>query len=101
MSGEVVAVYCAAEHGAEVVSQPVAVLEAGHGIVGDRYWGQDPDAQITLVDADVIDRINAQLGWSLTADRTRRNVGSFLEYIPSRMMTQAYSSHRSLKIPPG
>ena len=74
MSGEVVAVYCTAEHGAEVVSQPEAVLEAGHGIVGDRYWGQDPDAQITLVDADVIDRINAQLGWSLTADRTRRNV---------------------------
>lgn len=74
MSGEVVAIYCASSSGAEVEARSEATLEAGRGIVGDRYWGQDPDAQITLVDADVIDRINARTGWSLTPEQTRRNV---------------------------
>jgi MOSC domain-containing protein YiiM len=74
MSGKVIAIYCAAESGGALSAQSSATLEAGRGIVGDRYWGRDPDAQITLVDADVIDRINAETGWSLAPEQTRRNV---------------------------
>ena len=74
MSGRVVAIYCAPQGGADMVSVSEATLEAGLGIVGDRYWGRDADAQVTLIDADVIDAINAGTGWSLAPVQTRRNV---------------------------
>ena len=74
MSGRVVEIFTAPAGGAAVTARPEAVLEAGRGIVGDRYEGVDPDAQITLVDADVLDDVNARTGWSLTPRDTRRNV---------------------------
>jgi len=74
MSGSVIAIFVAPASRDRPAAQSVAQLDAGRGIVGDRYYDKDPDAQITLVDADTIDAVNAATGWSLRAEETRRNV---------------------------
>jgi MOSC domain-containing protein YiiM len=61
-----------------------ALLEAGRGLVGDRYHagagtfsarlaGQ-PDAELTLIEAEAIERFNQQQGLSLKAADFRRNI---------------------------
>lgn len=74
MPGSVVAIFVASASGDRPAAQAAARLDAGRGIAGDRYYDKDPDAQITLVDADVIDAVNAATGWSLQPEETRRNV---------------------------
>lgn len=74
MSGRVIAIFTAERAGEPARARPDARLEAGRGIVGDRYFDGDPDAQVTLVDADVIDAVNDATGWSLKPEETRRNI---------------------------
>jgi MOSC domain-containing protein YiiM len=74
MTGSVVQIFVAAK--SADVSTPVssATLQAGRGIVGDRYYDKDVDAQVTLVCADTIAQVNAESGWTLKPDETRRNI---------------------------
>jgi len=74
VAGAIVEINIAETEGGAMESHEGAELVAGKGIVGDRYFDDDPDAQITLIDADQLDRINQQTGWKLTPSETRRNV---------------------------
>ena len=74
MSGQIEAIFVAAQAAADPQSADAVQIDAGKGIVGDRYYGKGHDDQITLVDADVIDQVNAATGWRLTPEETRRNV---------------------------
>ena len=74
MTGIVVKIFTASQSAAEPQSHDAAQLDAGRGIVGDRYYDVHVDAQVTLVDADTIEQVNAVTGWSLDPSETRRNI---------------------------
>lgn len=74
MTGVITRIYVAAAAGEPMQKVEAATLESGKGIVGDRYYGVDEDAQVTLVDVDTIARVNAETGWSITPEETRRNI---------------------------
>ena len=74
MSGTVLAIYTRATDEEEPSPKQRVTLEAGLGIVGDRYYGTNPDDQVTLVDADVIEAVNDATGWALQPVETRRNI---------------------------
>lgn len=74
MPGSIIEIHIAEQAGGPSQEVENATLEKGKGIVGDRYHGGDEDAQVTLVDADMIQRVNDQTGWSLTPAETRRNI---------------------------
>ena len=73
-AGEIIAIYIAEESAAPAVNHQQAELRQDHGLVGDRHAGRNLDDQVTLVDADVIDQVNAATGWQLTPEQTRRNI---------------------------
>jgi hypothetical protein len=76
MTGRVVGLYTATEAGAPVASRETVEIEAGRGIVGDRYatgsgyWSDPkwPDQELTLVEAEVADAL------AIEAGALRRNV---------------------------
>ncbi len=74
MSGEIIGIYTRGKEEAEPGPRSTVTLEAGKGIVGDRYHDTNPDDQVTLVNADLIDTVNAATGWQLTPAQTRRNI---------------------------
>ena len=61
-------------------SQQASVREveavAGKGLVGDRYYGADkyPGQNVTLIEAEAIERFNKKHGQSLGIDASRRNI---------------------------
>ena len=67
-----------------MASLPVADLEVGRGIVGDRYYTQlgtfskkneiRPDQEVTLIESEEIDRFNASTGLTLDYGASRRNI---------------------------
>ena len=84
MTGSVIAIYIAPAGAAEMESLPVAEVETGRGIVGDRYYAQlgtfskkneiRPDQEITLIESEEIDRFNGSAGLTLGYGAARRNV---------------------------
>lgn len=77
MSGRIEAIFIAARE--REPQQPVtrAELVAGKGIVGDRYYGHpspEPGRNVTLVEAEEIERFNAEYGAHAPLDGTRRNI---------------------------
>lgn len=80
--GTVTGIYTAEIAGAEMVSHDSVSVEAGRGIVGDRYaTGQGhysvrphPDRQITIIEAEVLDAIREETGIILDPSETRRNL---------------------------
>jgi len=82
MKGNVVAIYAAPTAEAPMQALAEAHLEAGRGIVGDRYYAgagtfssvAKPDHEVTLIESEEIDSFNRRTGLSLTYDRPRRNV---------------------------
>ena len=82
MKGNVVAIYAAPTAEAPMQALAEAQLEAGRGIVGDRYYagtgtfslGGRPDQEVTLIESEQIDSFNRLTGLSLTYDEARRNV---------------------------
>jgi len=84
MTGSVLAIYIAPTGAAAMESLAVAELEAGRGIVGDRYHAQHgsfskkngirPDQEITLIESEEIDRFNGSTGLTLDYGAARRNV---------------------------
>ena len=84
MKGRVIGVYLA--RGAAEAMQPVetATLEAGRGLVGDRYHIEagtfseklagKPDVQITLIEVEEVERFNAREGLEIQPADLRRNI---------------------------
>jgi MOSC domain-containing protein YiiM len=84
MTAHVVEIYTAATAGAAMRAIPEATLEAGRGLLGDRYYaGQGtfserldgkPDVEITLIAEEEVIRFNQAEGLSVGAGELRRNV---------------------------
>ncbi len=84
MNGVVASLYTGAVAGAALGSVNQATLEAGRGIIGDRYHlgegtfsaklAGKPDFEITLIEQEEVDRFNCEQGLSLDAGALRRNV---------------------------
>lgn len=81
---KVEAIYIARESGGAMEYLHEAELTAGRGIAGDRYFfGMGtfsnkptglPDREVTLIEAEEIDRFNGQQGMSLNYGDLRRNI---------------------------
>lgn len=84
MSGRLLQIFTAAAAGATPKAADEATLEAGRGIVGDRYHGNSgtfssnlagkPDKEVTLIESEEIDRFNREAGLALTYGDLRRNL---------------------------
>jgi MOSC domain-containing protein YiiM len=77
MSGRIEAIFIAAQAREEQRSVEQIELVAGAGIVGDRYYDERPhDAgrDVTLVEAEEIERFNAEHGADAPLYATRRNI---------------------------
>jgi MOSC domain-containing protein YiiM len=84
MNGTVVAIYTTATGGTPLTPVDEVVLEAGKGLVGDRYFegsgtfsdtGQHKrESELTLIEEEEIARFNAQQGLTLGAGELRRNL---------------------------
>jgi MOSC domain-containing protein YiiM len=76
MTARVEAIYIAPENGAAMVTLTAASLIAGCGIEGDRNFkvGAAPDTQVTLIEAEAVDRFNDATGIGISPDAPRRNI---------------------------
>ena len=84
MTAKVEAIYIARDSGMPMEYLHEATLSAGRGIEGDRYFSGTgtfseklaglPDREVTLIEAEEIDRFNAQQGLSLNYGDMRRNI---------------------------
>jgi MOSC domain-containing protein YiiM len=84
MKPQVNAIFTTPLAGAPLVVVHEAQLEAGRGIVGDRYYAQcgtfseklkgKPDAELTLIESEEIQRYNALLAKPLAMSEFRRNI---------------------------
>ena len=74
--GTVQAIYIAASHGELPHEVEVAVAHAGRGIEGDRNFDEtDPEScQITLIEAEPFEDLQAKHGFSITPLESRRQV---------------------------
>ena len=84
MSATVREIYTTSTPGTPLYPVPEATLEAGKGLVGDRYhkgagtfsaklFGK-PDSEITLIESEEIERFNQSEGVSTSAGEFRRNI---------------------------
>jgi MOSC domain-containing protein YiiM len=63
--------------GAPLEARDAIDVVAGQGIVGDRHFGlppDDPGLQFTLIEAEAVERFNAEHGLAVRAADARRNV---------------------------
>ena len=84
MSGRLLRIYTAARAGATPVSGDEAKLQAGRGLVGDRYHvgggtfseqlAGKADREVTLIEAEEVDRFNRETGLALDHGALRRNL---------------------------
>jgi MOSC domain-containing protein YiiM len=74
MNGSIIEIHIATVEGGPTTTRSAVELITGSGIVGDRYFDFDEDGQVTLVDADTLDAVNAETGWAITPAQTRRNI---------------------------
>ncbi len=84
MSGRLLQIYTAATAGAPPQAADEATLEAGRGVVGDRYHGNvgtfsvqlagKPDHEVTLIESEEIDGFNRETGLALAYGAFRRNL---------------------------
>lgn len=70
------AIYICGEEGSDQQSVNAVDAVAGKGLIGDRYFGADnyPGQNVTLVEAEEVERFKEQYGQSLPLDATRRNI---------------------------
>jgi MOSC domain-containing protein YiiM len=83
-TGRVVAIVTTGEAGAALHSVPLATLESGRGLVGDRYYEHggtfseklkdSADWELTLIESEEIQRFNESQGLTLPAASFRRNI---------------------------
>lgn len=84
MSGVLREILIGAEAGSELEAQTMAELEAGRGVVGDRYYydrgtfskkfGGTPAVEATLISREEIDAFNRAAGRDCAARDFRRNL---------------------------
>lgn len=76
VQGTVQAIYIAAAHGELPHEVDVAVAHAGRGIEGDRNFDEtDPEScQITLIEGETFEDLQAKHGFSITPLESRRQV---------------------------
>ena len=77
MHGRIEAIYVSPKFGEPQHSVDCVELVAGSGIVGDRYYTEragQPGLNLTLIEAEEIERFNAAHGASAPLHATRRNV---------------------------
>jgi MOSC domain-containing protein YiiM len=77
MNGRIEAIHVAPDAHGEQRSLDSVELVAGAGIVGDRYYDERPHEagrDVTLVEAEEIERFNAQHGGTAPLHATRRNI---------------------------
>lgn len=72
--GSVVAISIAPEHEQAMTTLEQVRAVAGHGLEGDRYYGVDPDTQVTLIEAEAIDAVEPATGFKLDYPNARRNI---------------------------
>ena len=82
--GKVLEIYIAERSGVPMQSIEQAQLEAGKGIVGDRYYsGQGtfserlaglPDVELTLIESEEVDAFNREQGFDFSCGDFRRNI---------------------------
>lgn len=75
--GRVELIHCAPVDSGPQQAVSTAELVAGSGIVGDRYFGLRADGtggNVTLVEAEEIERFNREAGGRAPPDGTRRNI---------------------------
>lgn len=76
-TGVVEALWVATERHGELLALPAVQLKAGAGIVGDRFFGRrrtQPGLNLTLVEAEALAAVAAELGLVLPPGASRRNV---------------------------
>jgi len=84
MNGKVVGIFTTAQAGAPLHAVSQAMLEAGRGLVGDRYYEKDGtfseklkdscDWELTLIESEEIERFNSGRGTDLGPGQFRRNI---------------------------
>ena len=83
MKGSVESIHVARRAGAPMQALEEARLVAGRGIAGDRYHDgagtfstpqPEPDRELTLIEAEEVERLNREAGLALEAGDLRRNV---------------------------
>ena len=84
MEGIIESIMISENAGGELVSQPSVKLEAGRGIVGDRYYlskgtyseklKKSQDFEVTLIEREEIDVFNQATGLDYDAGAFRRNL---------------------------
>ena len=84
MNQTIIGIYTAPGPGEKMISHEEGVLEAGKGVVGDRYYeaigtftknaDETGDHEVTLVESEEIDRFNADHDLSFNYGAFRRNL---------------------------
>lgn len=76
MSGKIVEILIAKDKESVMQNVNEAVLEAGKGIFGDRYYdkNQDPQNEITLIEKEKVDTFNNEFNLTLKYSDFRRNI---------------------------
>jgi MOSC domain-containing protein YiiM len=107
--GEVVAIHVAPGAGEPMRAYDLVALTAGKGIDGDRYASgvgtysdrPGPQRQVTLIEAEAVAAVEAELGVSITYADTRRNVttrGVPLNHLVERDFTVGDVRLRGIKL---
>jgi len=84
MTGKVLGIYIATHNSEAMRSIDNAELEAGRGIIGDRYHSNSgtfseklkdlPDHELTLIESEEIDKFNQEQDLTLSYGDMRRNI---------------------------
>jgi len=72
--GTVEHIHLTAERGAPVHSVDSVEAEAGQGLLGDRYHGDPVAEELTLIEAESVERLATEHGVDLPPGGTRRNL---------------------------
>jgi MOSC domain-containing protein YiiM len=69
-------IFTRAPSGGPLQEQQSVALVAGAGVVGDRYFGRqdEPGQNLTLIEAEAIERFQAAQGWPTDLSVTGRNL---------------------------
>lgn len=76
-NGTILSIHITPEEGGEIQDVQRAELLPGDGIRGDRYFGRtggDPAKELTLVESEQVEHVNAESGLQLDPAATRRNI---------------------------
>jgi MOSC domain-containing protein YiiM len=79
MTGQIIAIFVAPVRHAEQIAVDAVQLNAGKGIIGDRFFGYrktQPGRNLTLIEKEVIAEFNQAFRLGIPLNATRRNLVS-------------------------